>query len=114
MTAKPTPYPPRFYYQALEVLCKFNAVLGRRGCFSRDPMFQGNDTTATMTSFVLLVLAIHSDEQVSLVLPCTARTWSGALMCPLVSTGNVFLLSGEGSSGAVEDIRRLRPARHVT
>jgi len=28
---------------------------------------QGNDTTATMTSFVFLVLAIHQPEQVSFV-----------------------------------------------
>jgi hypothetical protein len=61
------------YYQGLEVPCKFSAVLGRRDNFSLDPfVLQGNDTTATMTSFVLLVLAIHRDQQVSSLLPYTA------------------------------------------
>lgn len=40
-------------------------VLGRRGVFSLALFVQGNDTTATMTSFVLLVLAIQRAEQVS-------------------------------------------------
>jgi hypothetical protein len=35
--------------------------------FSFSFCLQGNDTTATMTSFVFLVLAIHQAEQVSSV-----------------------------------------------
>jgi hypothetical protein len=45
-------------------------------------VFQGNDTTATVMSFVLLVLAIHRDEQVSLPLPYTARNCDSHPLVP--------------------------------